>query len=52
MIRNEKNQSNDHIPIIMIEDQNSFENTSPNFAKDSHPQYDFVSNSHPVPPRL
>jgi len=52
MIRNEHSQSNDPISMVMIKDQNSIENTSPDFAEDSHPQYGFVSNSHLLPPRL
>jgi hypothetical protein len=52
MIRNRQKQRNDPIQMIMIEDQNSVENKSPDSTEDSHPQYDFVSNFPSIPPRL
>jgi hypothetical protein len=44
MIRNRHKRRNDPIQMIMIDDQNSVEGTSPDSAEVSHPQYDFVSN--------
>jgi hypothetical protein len=47
MIRNKYRQNESPIQMIMIEDQDSSENTSENCEEDNHIQYDFVSN---IPP--
>jgi hypothetical protein len=52
MIRNIHKQRKDPIQTIMINNQNYVEITNPDSAEDIYPQYDFVSNFPPVPPRV